>query len=221
MARHPRAPRERAEAGRRVVVAGPGGQVQRVVEELDDMERGSELARHVREALGDDDVELAQAQQRDAVLRLGVADVDVQARVGEHRRGHPRQHGAGERRERRDAQGAGDLGGRRVQVGLGALELGEHRVGVGDERPAGIGQREPPSLALEQHHAGLALQRRELLGDGRRRERQRLGGRGDGAALGELAQDPEALDVERHVKRSYGSVKKTSLELNDPDHEDC
>jgi hypothetical protein len=81
---------------------------------------------------------------------------------------------------------------------LGALQLGQDRVGVGDERPARVGQRQPPAVALQQDDAGLALQRGQLLGDGRRGERQRLGGGGDGLALGELAQDAEAADVERH-----------------------
>jgi len=59
-----------------------------------------------------------------------------------------------------------------------------------------IGQPHAAPGALEQQHAGLALEHRELLGDGRRREPERVGDRGDRAALAELAQEPQAPEVE-------------------------
>ncbi len=47
-----------------------------------------------------------------------------------------------------------------VQVGLGALELGQERVGVRDQRAPRVGQREPPALAFQQDDTRLALERR-------------------------------------------------------------
>jgi hypothetical protein len=128
--------------------------------------------------------------------------VQVEARMSGHHRGDVREHGAGKGRERGDAQRPGDLLGPGVQVGLSALELSQKRVGVRDERAPRIGQREPPALTFEQDNARFTLERRKLLGDGRRREAERLGGRGDGPTLGELTQDSEAFDVQRHMKHS-------------------
>ena len=72
---------------------------------------------------------------------------------------------------------------RRGEVGLGERGALEQRVGVADEHERGIGQPDAAAGALEQPHAGLALEHRELLGDGRRRELERVGDRGDRAAL--------------------------------------
>ena len=53
--------------------------------------------------------------------------------------------------------------------------------------------------ALEQAHAGLALEHRELLRDGRRREPQGVGDRGDRPALVQLAQQSQAAEVEHRA----------------------
>ena len=60
------------------------------------------------------------------------------------------------------------------------------------------GGREPAAaaVALEQLHAGLALERGELLRDRGGGVAERVGGGGDRPARGELAQDAQAADVE-------------------------
>jgi hypothetical protein len=57
-------------------------------------------------------------------------------------------------------------------------------------------QDHAPALALEERDPDLALERSEVLGDRGRRVAERVGRRGDGAALGELAQHVESANVE-------------------------
>ena len=52
---------------------------------------------------------------------------------------------------------------------------------------------------LGRRDLGLALEHRELLGDGARRELERVGDRGDRAALVQLAQKPEPAQVEHRL----------------------
>jgi len=52
-----------------------------------------------------------------------------------------------------------------------------------DQHERHVGQAHAAAGAIEQTHAGLALARRELLRHRRRRELQRVGDRGDRAAL--------------------------------------
>ena len=56
-----------------------------------------------------------------------------------------------------------------------------------DQHERGVGEPDAAARALEQRDAGLAFEDRELLGDGRRRELQRVGDRGDRPALAQLA----------------------------------
>ena len=67
---------------------------------------------------------------------------------------------------------------------------------MADEHERGVGQADAAAGPLEQRHARLALEHRELLGDGRRRELQRVGHRGDRAARVQLVQQAQAAEVE-------------------------
>ena len=82
------------------------------------------------------------------------------------------------------------------QVGLGERGALEQRLGVLDQHERRIGQAHAAAGPLQQRHAGLALEHRELLRDGRRRELERVGDRGDRSALVELAQQAQAAQVE-------------------------
>ena len=93
----------------------------------------------------------------------------------------------------------GDRAAGRGQVGLGARRAVEQRVGVLDEHERRVGEAHAAAGALEQRHARLALEHRELLRDGRRRVLQRVGDRGDRPALVELAQQAQAAEVEHRV----------------------
>ena len=75
----------------------------------------------------------------------------------------------------------------------GALE---QRLGVLDQHERRVGQPHAAAGPLEQLHAGLALEHRELLRDGRGRELQRVGDGGDRPALVQFAQQPQAAELE-------------------------
>src|SRR4029077_16492053 len=72
----------------------------------------------------------------------------------------------------------------------------EQRVGMLDEDERGVGQADAAARTLEQRHAGLALEDRELLADRGGRELQRVGDRGDRAALVELAEQAQPAEIE-------------------------
>ena len=65
-----------------------------------------------------------------------------------------------------------------------------------DERAPGLGQPHAARVAVDEHGAGLALERRDLLRDSRLRVGQRLGRGGEGAAQRDLPEHPQSLDVE-------------------------
>ena len=113
-------------------------------------------------------------------------------------------------RERGDVDVAGHVGRGGRELGGRRLELGEDRLGAGDEPAAGLGQPDAAAVAVEQRDAGLALERGELLGDRRGRERERSRGGRDRPALGDLAQHAHAADVER----ARGGHRKRSLRLS-------
>ena len=82
---------------------------------------------------------------------------------------------AGELGEHGREQRPGGRWGRRRRAGrrfvvarqrrLGRLELAQHRLGAGGQLAAGRREPAAAAVALEQVHAGLALERGELLGD--------------------------------------------------------
>ncbi len=84
--------------------------------------------------------------------------------------------------------GPADAAGHLLEVGLGLLEAGDHHVGVRHQPVPGLGELHAAPDALEQLDAGVALQRGQLLRDGRRRVGERVRDGGDRAPLGELAQ---------------------------------
>ena len=103
-------------------------------------------------------------------------------------------------RRRRPAAQAGD----RLELGLGVGQPREDRVGVLDERAAGVGQAHAARVALDEAGAGLALERGDLLGDGGLRVGERVGRGGERPALGDLAQHAHAANVEHKPTLSVG-----------------
>ena len=71
--------------------------------------------------------------------------------------------------------------------------------------PAGVSLM-PLRLALDQLHAGLRLQARDLLGHGGLRVGERLGGGGERAAQRHLAQDLQQAEIVHKVTLSQGSA---------------
>jgi hypothetical protein len=95
-----------------------------------------------------------------------------------------------------DAQGADGFVEGLGQRGLGALHLLQQDLGVGHQQLGLGGEPDPAAGRLEQAHAGLFLQRGQLLGDRRRAVGQGLGHGGDGAPAGQLPEQPQAPEVE-------------------------
>ena len=94
---------------------------------------------------------------------------------------------------------AAQLGERR-QRGLGGLEPAEDHVGVLDEDLARLGQHDPAGTALQQPHAGLALERGDLLRDRRGRVGEHVGGGRQRTAAGDLAEHAQAANVQHRPK---------------------
>jgi hypothetical protein len=113
-----------------------------------------------------------------------------------------RQQHPGRRGERADPQRPRRPAPRGGECRRGAFELLQHGLRVLDEELPRGRQRDRAPRAFEQWHARLPFQRAELLGDGRRRERDRLGDRGDRAAPGELAQEVELAWIEHKLSLS-------------------
>ena len=80
-----------------------------------------------------------------------------------------------------------------------------------EQHVGGPREHEPAAPALGDRLAHLALERGELLGDGRRRQVQRLRRRGDRAVVGERSQDAQPADVD-HAGDLTDHVKKVALD---------
>ena len=132
---------------------------------------------------------------------LGRLHPQLDARVvraqGQDGVGHDRRRGAGHGGQ---ADLARDLAVALFEVGPGAGEQVDHRVGVVAERLAGAGEDDPARRTVEQRRAGLAFEHGQLLRDGRRGQAQRAGRAGDRAAPPDLAEQAQPADVEQRFR---------------------
>jgi hypothetical protein len=134
-------------------------------------------------------------------LRVGEGELDIGmalAEAGERRREQRGARGG----ERRQAHAPPAHAGDRVQLGLCRGEPREHHVGVVDQRPARVRQVDAAAGAVDERGAGAALERGDLLGDGRLRVGERLGRGGEGAVLRDRLEDLQLLDVEHNPSLS-------------------
>ena len=142
---------------------------------------------------GDRDVGVTVEQLGDALMALGIADDEVEARAGFAEAG---ESGSDEQADGGRERGDADLTGGAVRVQahrlLGAFHLGQDRVGVGEEQAAGRGDRDPAAAAFEQLLADFGFQCGQLLRDRRGRQMQHLGGRGHGAVISERAEHSQS-----------------------------
>jgi drug/metabolite transporter (DMT)-like permease len=201
----------------------PGGQdeVHRVSEQLVALQAGGQPPRLVPPLVAQHEVDVAQRQGGQRLLGLGLDQLATQpwrvARERLHRgQGEAQRH----RLEPGDPAPARDGAGGRGQVGLGERHAREQRFGVVDQHERRVGQAHAAAGALEQAYAGLALEHRELLRDGRRRELQRVGDRGDRAALVQLAQQAQTPEVEHraatlpiHLQKSKSIVMRSPARM--------
>ena len=107
----------------------------------------------------------------------------------------------------------------RVLADLAELPLGlpqpvGHHVGVLEQQRARLRERQPARPALEQLHPGLALQRRDLLGHRRLRERERLGGARERAEAGHLAEREHTARVDHRLSLWHSGNDDLSLWLH-------
>ena len=185
----PLSPRERVPARER--------DVHRVLEQLDAAQPGAEPLADAAELEQQREVELAGAQARHDLLRLALGEaqldlgcaarkvaiasgISVAPAVGnEAIRSRPPRTPA-------IAASSASAASRRARIAVRVL----------DERGAGGGRAHAPAVALDQRHARLGLERGDGLRDRRLRVGERLGGRGEGAARGHLAEHPQALHVQ-------------------------
>ncbi|GAB2557018.1 hypothetical protein GCM10027269_08210 [Kribbella endophytica] len=190
-----------ADRGHHPVVGGQGGEVYRRggsgrVSWREDRDEGLGVQGSEGEAVvvggtrgasvvdGDGQVDLAVEELGEGLMALGVLDDEAEAGGGFAE--------AGQRRCDQQADRGGEGGDAELAVGavgvqahrvLGAFDLGEDRVGVGEQQTAGRGDRDPAAAAFQQFLADLGLEGGQLLGDGGRREVQDLGGRRHGAVV--------------------------------------
>ena len=156
-----------------------------------------EQARLVLPLVAQHEVDVAERERGQRLLGLELEQLAAQARARRAQRSHG---GQGEpqrnRLESRDAGAARHRPGGGREVGLRHGRALQQRVGVIGQHQRRVREAHAAAGSLEQPHAGLALENGELLRDGRRRELQGVGHRGDRAALPQLAQQAEAPELE-------------------------
>ena len=176
-------------------VARGQGDVHRVVEDVQLVD--ALVGAQPRGGDGHGDVDLTGLELRDAVVGLGEVERQLDAGMaiavaGDGRR-HDRRPCAGERAQ---PQPAAAQPGDRLELVLGVGQAGEDDVGVLDERAARLREAHAARAALDELRGGLALERGDLLGDGRLRVGQRVGGGGERSTGCNLAQHAHTADVE-------------------------
>ena len=182
-------------AGQRVVRAEH--EVHGVLEQVEVLEAVAlaVLGRAAAEGEGQVDVAHAHGGQRLLGLHQRHGELDGRMRLGEAGDGQ-RHHGRRRRLEGGEAQAAPAQARDVLELGLGLGEPAEDRLRVAHERLARLREPHAAGAALDQHGAGLALERGDLLGHGGLREGERLGGGRERAAQGDLPEHAHAADVE-------------------------
>ena len=159
-------------------VVGAEDRVVGVLHQRGQLEVGGERARHRVVVVDERQVDLPRAQQRAGLvgLRLDHAQLDLGMAAVEHGHGLRHERGAGAL-EAREAQPPAAQPGDGGKLLLGGVQAAEDRVGVLDQRATGVGKAHAARATLHEPGAGLALERRDVLADGRLGEAERLGGR--------------------------------------------
>ena len=195
--------RHRARVPARDRMALGQDEVDRVAVQVVAVDAGGPRERQVLPLVGQDEIDVAERERGQRRLGLGLDELAAQAgrvaRERVHRRGGQAQRDG---LERRDPPAPDDAARGRRELGLGELGPLEQGLGVADQDERRVGQADAAPRPLEQRHAGLALEHRELLRDGRGRELQRVGDGGDRPPLVQLVQQAQAAEVE-HVKQCY------------------
>ena len=124
----------------------------------------AERVRHRLEVVDEREIDVAGAEALLGVLGLGLDHAQFHVRMAVVELGHGARHERGARAlEAGEPQAAAAQARQRREIVLRALDAGEDRVGVRDQRPAGVGEPHPARPALEEGGADLTFQRRDLL----------------------------------------------------------
>ena len=207
-ARDPGVPGQRGEVDRPV---DPGGgvrrrqdRVRRVAQERDRREVLPVAPRDGGVGERKHEVGLALPQQPQPVLRLGLHERQLDARV---RLAQPGQRAREQRRaagrERGEPHTARPQAGDRGHLLLSRVQAAEHRIRVLDERRTGIREPDAAAGSREQGGADLVLEAGDVVGDRglgvaeRPRRRRQRPPRGDGP------EHLQAADVEHGRSRTY------------------
>jgi hypothetical protein len=165
--------------------------------------------------VAEDEVEVPERKGGQRLLWLGFDQLAAELRgvPGEslHRRDREVQRG---RLEGGDSCPPGDAARGGGELGLRELGALEQRLGVTDQDERGVGQPHPATGSFEERNRGLALEHRELLGDGGGRELQRLRNRRDRAACVELTEEAQAVEVQHTEATLLCSHNKSESFLN-------
>ncbi|HYZ82265.1 MAG TPA: hypothetical protein VE571_13395 [Solirubrobacteraceae bacterium] len=124
-------------------------------------------------------------------------EVEVRHPTGEpaDRGGHQRGQGAG---EGPDAELLVLLGGELGELHAGQLNAVGERGGVLEQPFSGEREAYPAAATLHERHPELLFERGDLLGHGRLRHRQRLGGAGEGPLTRDLAEAQHPPGIQLH-----------------------
>ena len=171
---------------------------QRVAADLLHLQPVHERHRRAGELLGQHHVEVAREHRLQGALRREVRDVEDQRAALEPREQVDHQ-AVGHRLERGEPEGSGRLPAGGGEVGLGALQAFQHRLGVLDEQQRLRRELHPSPDRLQQRHTRFPFEHVELVGDGRRAVAQRAGDGRQRAAVPQLPQQAEAMDVQHPV----------------------
>jgi len=114
-----------------------------------------------------------------------------------------RQQARADRLERADAQRAERAALQGGQVGLGRLQAGDDRLGVAQEQPARLGERDGSraARALDEPLADDPLERLDLLADRGLRVAEPLGGASERPLFGERLERGEVADLDAEPAR--------------------
>jgi hypothetical protein len=197
-ARDPRGVATAVDAGSgEAALPGSGDQVDGFFEQRFLLQRGVWFSRHVIVDKGEGDVDGSRVQGTWDGDRVKLGDHELKSRVlvaeGDEGRG---QDGARRGREGADAQPARQAGTGSGKRSRRLFQDREDGLGVADQDSAGRGKGHAPTGALEQRHAGLALEGGELLRHGGRGVRESVGDRRDRSPVRQFEQQPESAHVD-------------------------